>query len=269
MTGAYETVKGLIHGEVDPKDARNRVIQDIDLAPRNARGRVEYVATFSLVKPIAAERASGVLMYSVVNRGNGAPTAGPEGHVSLVSGWQGDVTPTANNQTITVPVAKGPGGAAVTGPVLARFFDLPAGNDHRVDPHRLDGDRRSILPTRSTRRAPRCRSTPPRRRAARSAGLAPFSPTDWAFADCRTVPFPGTPDPSRVCVKGGFDPARVYELVYTAKDPLVLGIGLAATRDIVSFFRYAAADADGHPEPASPRSSGTRSAWASRSPATS
>ncbi len=72
---------------------------------------------------------------------------------------------------------------------------------------------------------------------------------DWAFADCRTVSFPGTPDPSRVCVKGGFDPALVYELVYTAKDPLVLGIGLAATRDIVSFFRYAAADAEGTPNP--------------------
>ena len=125
--GAYEIIKGLIHGEVDPKDQRNRVIQDLDLAPRNARGHVEYVATFALMKPVAAERASGVLMYSVVNRGNGAPTAGPEGHISLVSGWQGDVAPTANNQTIRVPVARGPGGAAITGPVLARFFDLPAG----------------------------------------------------------------------------------------------------------------------------------------------
>jgi hypothetical protein len=71
----------------------------------------------------------------------------------------------------------------------------------------------------------------------------------WAFADCRTVPFPGTPDPTRLCVKDGFDAAKLYELVYTAKDPLVLGIGLAATRDIVSFFRYAAADAAGTPNP--------------------
>jgi hypothetical protein len=53
-----------------------------------------------------------------------------------------------------------------------------------------------------------------------------------------------------VCVKDGFDPARMYQLVYTAKDPLVLGLGIAATRDIVSFFRYARADAAGTPNPA-------------------
>ena len=244
----YETLKGLIHGEVDPKDARNRVIQDIDLAPRNARGRVEYVATFSLVKPIAAEGASGVLMYSVVNRGNGAPTAGQEGHISLVSGWQGDVTPTANNQTITVPVARGPGGATVTGPVLARIFDLPPGTT--TASIRIGSMGTAFYPpdTLDTSRATLSfhASETPR---GEIAGTGSVLSTDWAFGDCRTVPFPGTPDPSRICLKGGFDPARVYELVYTARDPLVLGIGLAATRDIVSFFRYAAADADGHPNP--------------------
>src|SRR5207245_1221278 len=55
--------------------------------------------------------------------------------------------------------------------------------------------------------------------------------TDWAWADCRTVPFPGTPDPTRVCLKNGVDPTLLYQLVYTAKDPLVLGVGLAATRN--------------------------------------
>ena len=49
--------------------------------------------------------------------------------------------------------------------------------------------------------------------------------TDWAFADCSNTPFPGTPDAGKICVKGGFDPAWQYELVYRAKDPLVLGIG--------------------------------------------
>ena len=76
---------------------------------------------------------------------------------------------------------------------------------------------------------------------------------DWAFADCRTAPFPGTPDPSRICLRSGFDPSRLYELVYTAKDPLVLGIGFAATRDIVDFFRHAAADANGTANPVAGR----------------
>jgi hypothetical protein len=246
--GAYETITGRIHGEVDPKDPRNRVIQDLDLAPRNAGGRVEYVATFSLMKPVAPARASGVLVYSVVNRGTGAPAAGPDGHISLVSGWQGDVTPTADNQTIRVPVAKGPGGAAITGPVLARFIDLSPGTTTAsirigsmgtafYPPATLDTSRATL--TFHTSETPRGEIG--------GAGTVPAA--DWAFGDCRTSPFPGTPDPTRICVSGGFDPARVYELVYTAKDPLVLGIGLAATRDIVSFFRRAASDAEGHPNP--------------------
>ena len=70
------------------------------------RGRVEYVATFSLMMPADLAKPSGVLVYSVVNRGNGAATPEPDGHISLVSGWQGDVAPTANNQTIQVPVAR-------------------------------------------------------------------------------------------------------------------------------------------------------------------
>ena len=94
--GAYENIRGRIHGEVDPGDRRNRIIQDLDLAPRNQNGKVEYVATFSLMAPVDRSKASGVLIYSVVNRGNGDASAGPEGHVSLVSGWQGDVPPTAN-----------------------------------------------------------------------------------------------------------------------------------------------------------------------------
>src|SRR5215831_9000462 len=66
--GAYENLRGRIHGEVDPADRRNRIIQDLDLAPRNERGKVEYVATFSLMKPVDGTNASGLLMYSVVNR---------------------------------------------------------------------------------------------------------------------------------------------------------------------------------------------------------
>ena len=65
----------------------------------------------------------------------------------------------------------------------------------------------------------------------------------------RQTPFPGDPDPTRICLKGGFDPDHLYQVVYTAKDPLVLGIGLAATRDLVSFLRYSEKDDDGAPNP--------------------
>src|SRR3954454_2110486 len=89
--GRYETLTGHFFGELDPKDPRNAIINDIQLAPRNARGMVEYSATFALTKPIDMAKASGVLYYLVPNRGNGAPVAYDEGHVTLVSGWQGDL----------------------------------------------------------------------------------------------------------------------------------------------------------------------------------
>jgi hypothetical protein len=246
--GAYENIRGLVHGEVDPADPRNRIIQDIDLAPRNAKGKVEYVATFSLMKPVEPGKAIGVLVYSVVNRGNGAPSAGPDGHISLVSGWQGDVPPTAINQTIQVPVARNPDGSSITGPVLARFSDLPAGTNTAsirigsmgtafYPPSTLDQSKATLTVHTSETTS------------GQTSGLSTVAGTDWAFADCRTAPFPGTPDPTRLCVKQGFDPARLYELIYTAKDPLVLGIGLAATRDLVSFFRYPSADNAGTANP--------------------
>jgi len=61
--------------------------------------------------------------------------------------------------------------------------------------------------------------------------------TEWGFADCSATPFPGTPSTTKVCLKGGFDTNHIYELVYTAKNPTVTGIGFAATRDFVAFLR--------------------------------
>jgi hypothetical protein len=242
--GQIEILRGRVHGEVDPADRRNRIIQDIDLAPRNARGRVEYSATFALARPVEASRASGTLIYSVVNRGNGDVEPSPEGHISLVSGWQGDVVPTSRNQTLTAPVARNADGSAITGPVLQRFFNTPPGT--------------TTMPLRAGTGYPFAAADQSAAALTVSTGetvdgvksgttVVPRS--DWAFADCRSVPFPGTPDPARLCLRGGFDAARIYELVYTARDPLVLGIGLAATRDLVSFLRYEQRDQAGTPNP--------------------
>ena len=248
QTGRFERVRGLAHGEVDPRDRRNRIIQDLDLAPRNARGRVEYVATFALIKPVDPAKSSGVLLYSVVNRGNGSPVQSPEGHVSLVSGWQGDVEPTQDNQTIRVPSARQPDGSDVTGPVLVRFNDLAPGTT--TASIRLGSMGSAAYPpvSRDTSRAA-LTFVAAETVDGRQTGAGTVPSTDWAFADCRTTPFPGVPDATRLCVKGGFDPARLYQLVYTAKDPLVLGIGLAATRDLVSFLRHTPADASSTPNP--------------------
>ena len=246
----YEIVRGRIHGEVDPRDPHNRIIQDLELAPRNARGKVEYVATFALARPADASKASGVLIYQVVNRGNGDVAPNAEGDIALVSGWQGDVTPTAANQTIQVPVARHADGSPVTGPVLARFVDVPPNTT--TMPIRLSsmGSGPPVYPPLESEQPNATLTTYASESPAGIRGGTATVPRDaWAFADCRTTTYPGVPDPTRICVKGGFDPSRLYELVYTARDPLVLGIGLAATRDIVSFFRHDARDVTGTANP--------------------
>ena len=74
---------------------------------------------------------------------------------------------------------------------------------------------------------------------------------DWAFATSmrRTIPSQGRPNAKTGSVKGGFAPEYLYELIYTAKEPKVLGLGLVAVRDMVAFFRHEAKDAAGNPNP--------------------
>lgn len=81
-------------------------------------------------------------------------------------------------------------------------------------------------------------------------GEVSIAAADWAFAQCDAEnPFPGTPDPKQLCVRGGFDPSLLYTVVFTAQDPPVLGIGFAAFRDVGSFFKHAVADDMGTPNP--------------------
>jgi hypothetical protein len=247
--GMYEELRGTFSGEIDPNDRRNAVITDINLAPRNIRGMVEYTATFTLLKPIEMANASGVLVYGVSNRGGRALGTGMinvpgkpagdgfpynTGHVYVASGWQGDLVfdPTSAFETISVPVAKNPDGSSVTSPTFARFV-TPAGNVNTLSlpgrgrtPASLDTTKATLI------------SIALETNTGVRTGVVSIASGDWAFADCGTVAFPGTPDATHICLRNGFSPSLAYELVYTAKDPLVLGVGMAATRDIFSFLRH-------------------------------
>jgi len=238
--GQYEVLSGRFFGEIDPKDPHNSIIMDLPFAPRNARGMVEYSATFSLAKPVDMSKSNGVLYYTVSNRGRGAPVGSDDGRVNLLSGWQGDLLQKRDAQTIVVPVARKADGSPLTGPVLERFIDIAQGSttiDLGTTPYvGLTYQHPLTLDTKQAKLT---------RRSSQTAPPADVPSADWAFADCATKPFPGTPDPSKLCVKGGFDHASEYVLTFTAKDPLVLGIGFAATRDLNSFLRYA--DQDDNP----------------------
>jgi hypothetical protein len=119
---AYEILRGRFRGELDPADPANAIITDLRQAPRNSRGKVEYGATFAVVLPADPKQASGVLVYDVPNRGNGGVAADPDGHIRVVSGWQGDIPATDGLQTAEVPVASG-----LSGPAFARFMNMAPG----------------------------------------------------------------------------------------------------------------------------------------------
>ena len=98
---------------------------DLQFAPRNARGMVEYSATFALSKPTDMSKSNGVLYYTVSNRGRGAPVGSDDGRINLLSGWQGDLPQRPDAQTIVVPVARKSDGSPLTGPVLERLINIP------------------------------------------------------------------------------------------------------------------------------------------------
>jgi hypothetical protein len=133
--GQYETIIGRAFGELDPSDPHNSIIQDIDLAPRNARGRVEYMATFQLVKPVDMSKSSRLMWHDVPNRGGRltiVPAERLTGDIGLSSGWQGDASgataPGPNNDYVVVPVAKNKDGSPIPGKVMGRILNV-AGKD--------------------------------------------------------------------------------------------------------------------------------------------
>ncbi|MGH7006199.1 MAG: alpha/beta hydrolase domain-containing protein, partial [Alphaproteobacteria bacterium] len=146
-----------------------------------------------------------------------------------------------------MPIAKNPDGSPVTGKVLARIVDTKPGVNTMplaILGRAIPYDAASL----DTTKARLIRKTWEKR----SGELGPIetvSSSQWAFGDCRQSAFPGKADPRSLCLKDGFDANYLYELVYDAKNPLVLGIGLAAIRDLASFFRYEQKDSDGSANP--------------------
>ncbi|MDZ4797213.1 MAG: hypothetical protein SGI92_03550, partial [Bryobacteraceae bacterium] len=130
--GQYETVAGRAYGVLDPKNAKNAVIQDLKLAPKNKQGVVEYMATFFVVKPVNMSKSSGLLWHDVPNRGGRIELSVREravGDIGLSSGWQGDnVGGTAqrfpnSNDYVVAPVAKSADGSSITGLVMGRIVN--------------------------------------------------------------------------------------------------------------------------------------------------
>ena len=215
---------------------------------------VEYMATFQLVKPIDMSKASHLMWHDVPNRAGRLTIVPAErnlGDVGLSSGWQGDnsgnTAPKDNNDYVVVPVAKNPDGSPITGRVMGRIMNASGPGSQTVYVHTNPVPYKPVaLDTKQAKLVTHAAES----MDGKVEGEKEIASSDWAFAKCSAeTPFPGTPDPAQICVKGGFDPKLLYQVVYTAKDPLVLGAGFAAFRDVASFFKTAKADDSGTPNP--------------------
>ncbi|KQP22784.1 alpha/beta hydrolase domain-containing protein [Pseudorhodoferax sp. Leaf267] len=255
---AFEQIAGRAFGELDPAAPANALIQDIALA-RDADGKVRYTATFVITKPVDLAQASGLLWHEVPNRGRKRDNVVQErawGDIDLTSAWQGDnagataVRPTAavaQPHWLQVPVARNADGSAVTGEVFGRIVNRsgPASQPLLVQTNPVPYKPAS-LDTRQSRLVTRTAEST----RGEVIGEAEVPAADWAWARCDAAnPFPGQPDPTQICLKNGFDARKLYQVVFKAADPYVLGLGFAAWRDVGQFFKTARADDHGTPNP--------------------
>lgn len=253
--GPYVFIKGVAKGELDPKDERNKVIVGFDKAPLNARGMVEYETDIHILRPADMSKGSGRLLFEAPNRGNKVlmlrlhnsragqakvndakaaadvgevPFAFERGYTLAWSGW--DEVPTTNGRlAIRLPVA-----TENSREIIRRVRDeiqIGTRGASDIEVARLTYAAAST-DTKAAKLAYRDGAN----------GARTEVPSDqWRFDNDRAI---------RLLPEGTkFKPLRIYELWYDAKNPKVMGIGFAATRDVVSFLRYAEKDSKGSANP--------------------
>ena len=243
--GAYERLSGKVHFTIDPKAQANQIVSDIELAPQNENGLVEFSADFYVLKPTDPSRGNGTVLYEVSNRGGkgmiGMFSDSPSvrdpreekdfgdgfllehGYTLVWLGWQFDVPRQPDLLRLFAPVATN-NGQPVTGVVRSEFIaDGPAEGFSLADRNHLPylvadpADADAQMTVRD-----RCEGT---RHAIPRA--------QWHF----------NADRGGVTLEGGLTPGKIYEVVYTAKDPGLVGLGPAGMRDFLSYLKYGADNA--------------------------
>jgi hypothetical protein len=249
--GPYEKLSGTIYFAIDPRSDVNAIITDIDKAPRNAAGKVEFSSDFYLIKPKDANRGNGTVLYEVSNRGGkgmigffnrAAGSLDPEtpeqfgdgflleqGFTLMWVGWQFDPPQREGLVRVHAPIAREADGRPIRGVVRSDFVVTEtakqaslADRDHLAYAVVNAADPASVLTVRDSVEGPR--RTIPREQ--------------WQF----------TEDGKGVRMAAGFEPKKIYEVVYTSQDPPVVGVGAAAVRDTISALKYDGARELGLPQ---------------------
>jgi len=245
--GPYERIDAVAHVTLDPAHGSNRAIADLALAPRDANGRVAYDTDVTILRPKNAAAANRSLLYEVLNRGSrlalgvlndaprGASLAGAagagngfvleHGYTMVWAGWQAEVA-APGLMSARFPIAREIG-AAISGRVQVEVVfddtDQPGRIALSYPAASLDSSQARLTVRQRQSDTPRA-----------------MVPSQFRFADERAL---------LVTRPDDMDAGAIFELVYTARDPIVTGLGFAATRDVVSFLRREATDASGSPNP--------------------
>ena len=264
-TGAYERVRGTYKGELDPADPRNKVIVNLDKAPRNARGMVEYEADFFIIRPADGARGNHKIVFDVTNRGrkiihwrlmDGKPKSVASsndprtledagngilfrrGYTIVWNGWDSEAPREFNGMSMSAVIATDNGK-----PIVRRIRDeIVVETRDRSDPPKPgEAPRKQLLKLYyDAATLDQSQATLTMRRGEQDPRVE-IPASRWAYAGSRALELlPAGTNP---------EPGVIYEFHYAAKDPRVLGIGLAATRDLLSFLRSSANDARGHANP--------------------
>jgi len=247
--GRFERLEGKVFFEIDPRLPQNQMICDIHLAPKNDKGKVAFSSDFYLLKPIDKRRSNDTILYEVSNRGrkgmlgmfNRAESSlNPrwrehfgdgfllnKGFTLAWLGWQFDVPQSDDLLRLYTPIVK-QGSKPVSGLVRAEFvpkrrvfsFSLADRNMKGVYPVANPQDPGLKLTVRELTDGPR----------------KVISRDRWSFA--REDNGTAVASRSHVYMSSGFEPGHIYGLVYKSENPVLVGLGLAATRDFISFLKY-------------------------------
>ena len=276
--GPYEKLTGRAWFEVDPTLDRNKTVFDIDRAPLNAKGRVEFSADMVILKPVDRALGAKTLFFEVNNRGRkisfgrmhdsasdanmNDPMAPRDfgngflmkrGYVIAWVGWGADIAPGDNRLTVNFPIAL-ENGQPVTERILTEFSD-----------RNFNGGKPSSLPLSGSPAFKSFSAVSADKKQAQaelyllsSDSPQPSAPDiprgeavpddQWAFADCPDG-WPGKPSTGHICLKDGFRSDRNYHLIYRATDSPVMGLGYVTTRDFVSFLKNDEKDTSGNANP--------------------
>ncbi len=261
--GPYERLLGKAHFAIDPHEPNLPFICDLDLAPCNADGLVEFSATLDIVKPVDLGRGNRRVLYEFSNRGRRAAITGlnygagndmrspkyagdgflmREGYSIVWSGWQGDLIDRGDNVIADVPFAQR-NGAQLRGKVRQEFSTIAPGvlamglsagaeGGENVQPYPVIDPATATLTVREREADPR----------------VPLDRAEWEFATA--VARDGgkievTPSNEDLYIHGGFKPGWIYELIYETEGSRLVGLGFLGVRDLLSMLRYEQSDSTG------------------------